>query len=270
MMEIYLDDYKDYDWSTSKNYNTIMNVAIKRKYKYSHAIDLTVNDSLSQLQKLSLNRAMSCMNLYEYRMKLNKSRINKVLLRSYNHKLCDYDDMNELERFGTAEFARQYMILISFEDALDFIYSEILKTRTNGLIDFCRNKGLNYNLYSRSVLGGGKCSNLLMNDLLGFSESYDVLLRNIGNNMSLEKRLFFTRFSRFCVNLRNSLVLRCGTNFVSDSVIASVGVSSILYYSSVPVDDEIVIYGKASHLILNVLCYERDDYINVIEDNLSY
>ncbi len=270
MIEIYLDDYRNYDWNNSKDYLKVMNAAIKRKYKYYRDVNLTVDGDLNPLQKLSLNRFISCKNLYDSRVQSNKKGFNKVALRSYRHKLCDYDDMNELERYGTGEYARDYIILISFEDALDFIYSDLLKTKSNSLIEFCEKKDLNYNIYSRSILGGGKYGKLLMNDLLGFSESYDVLLKIIGNDMSLEKRLFFTKFSKFCVDFRNSLVLNCGINFIEDSIIASVGVSSIVYYCNIDIDEEIVVYSKSSKITLKVLCYERNDYINVIENNLSY
>lgn len=251
-----LDNYIGHDWKTDSNYNRIINTVASRKFQPRVKIEFNP-DSGDELQKLCCSRVDWCKN--------------KLLLkRFYEHKSYKYDSMNEMERFGVGRYARPNIVIISFEDCLDFIYSCIFKTKLGGLKEFCKNVGINYKAYSRQHLAGGNCGDLYITDLYGFSPSFDVVITTMNSDDSIDRRLYFNKLFRFCEDFRNALLVHLDDMFTSDSdvILASVGITSAVFYSNREINGSIEINYKMYSTKLNFLSVKIGDYINHLDFDL--
>lgn len=246
------------DWSTDGAFNALMNKVGIRKFQPPNRI-IVKPDLSDSAQMICASRVDTCQNRYHSR-------------RTYAHKAYEYDNMNELERFGAGRYSRRYVLLVSFEDALDFVFSCLFKTKQGSLIKFCEDNNLDYRAYSRQLLGGGKYKDLYMNDLLGFSQAFDLVIEGIGKNDSIEKKLYFSKLYSFCEDFRNALMVHLTDKIdgTDNTILASAGISSLVYYSDVEIDDYITVKYKAYQINLKILCMKKNEYFNHVHECLSY
>lgn len=259
MEPLLLDKYMDkYNWKEDSGFVAILNTVASRKFQPPKLLNLTVeeNNSLGRISKARVDRC-------QYSLRTQ---------RNYNHKVYDYDNMNELERYGLGRYARKYIVIVSFEDCLDFIYSCLFKTKQGSLIEFCKNNELDYLKYSRQHLAGGEVDKVYLTDFRGFSPSFDIILNSIPSDSSIEKTIYFSRLSRFCESFRNALLKHFGTsiNGNSDTILASAGITSLVFYSHVPIDDYISVRYKTYNINLKLLCVEAGEYFNSINESLCF
>lgn len=264
MRVIELDKYIDHDWSTDSNFTAIMNTAMNRKFQQQGQVNINPNSNDS-IEMICMSRVLN--NINEYKDNNDK--------RTYKHRAYNYDSVNELERFGLGRYARNFNVIISFEDALDFVYSCMFKTQQGGLIKFCDENGLDYRSYSRQLLGGGKFGQLYLTDLVGFSPAFDVIINMVGSDSSIEKLLYFSRLYRFCESFRNALVVELGSALEDDmsknTILASVGITSIMYYAEHDEGfEDIEVKYKTNKINLKTLCVRRGEYFKHIHEYLSY
>ena len=256
MSVLNLDDYIGYAWETNSDYNRIMNTVSARKFQPPNVIKVDV-DSDNDLQRICASRIADCQSKYKN-------------IRNYVHRSYQYDNMNEMERFGAGKYSRKYVVVVSFEDCLDFIYSCIFKTRVGDLIRFCAQRGMNYTAYSRQHLAGGYCGELYITDLLGFSPVFDVIINTMESDSSVDRRLYFNKLFNFCKDFRNALLLHLDGLFGNDKamILASAGLTSAVYYSDVPVSGEVDVSYKMYKTKLKILCVEKGKYFDVADTNL--
>ena len=251
-----LEPYLTHDWAEDKTFNSLMNVVASRKFQPSRKLKVTPNPNNS-MQMLSAVRIDTCQERYGCQ-------------RLYNHRSFQYDNMNELERYGMGRYCRDYIAIVSFEDSLDFIYSCLFKTKSGDLRKFCAENDLDYKIYSRQQLGGGHYKDLTFNDLYGFSPSFDIVINSLESSDTVEYKLLGARILRFCESLRNSLLVVLGNSITDDgnSILASAGLSSLVYYCDRLVDGEVESKYKAYSTKLKILCVSRGDYINHLHEDL--
>lgn len=256
MSVLNLDGYVGYNWKADQNYNRIINTVSARKFQPPKKIGVTP-DKNNSLQLICSSRVDDCQQKYRS-------------TRLYTHKSYEYDSMNELERFGAGKYARRYVVIISFEDCLDFIYSCVFKTRIGDLRKFCKMNNMNYEAYSRQHLGGGYCGDLYITDLFGFSPAFDVVIDTMQSDNSLNRRLYFNKLFKFCEDFRNALLLHLDELFGMESamILASAGITSAVYYSDKPIEGEIDVEYKMYKTKLKILCVERGKYFDAVETSL--
>lgn len=251
-----LDDYCSYDWNKDDDYNRIINSVAGRKFQPKKEFNFVPEEG-NKLQRLCCSRIDNCVNtLKKYRF--------------YDHKSYRYDSMNEMERLGAGRYARANIIIVSFEDCLDFIYSCMFKTKLGGLKEFCANNNINYKAYSRQHLAGGNCGDLYITDLYGFSPAFDVVITSIGSEDSLDRRLYFNKLFRFCEDFRNALLVHLDKMFYKDSdvILASAGLTSAVYYSNREIKGTLDVTYKMYNTKLNFLSVKTGDYFNHLDFDL--
>lgn len=256
MNVLQLDEYVGRDWSQDPQYTRIINTVGSRKFQPKNKIILPTED-LTPLQKICVSR----IDLAQELLKNN---------RDYNHKSYSYDNMNEMERFGAGRYSRSNIIIISFEDCLDFIYSCLFRTKQGDLKKFCERKDINYNVYSRQHLAGGFYEELYLTDLMGFSPSFDVVIDTIGSEDSIEKRIYFSKLYKFCEDFRNALLIHTDEMYrnISEMILASAGITSAVYYSDGPVEGEIIVRYKMYETKLKILSVKKGKYLDAVNESL--
>ena len=252
MSVLNLDKYVGYNWKSDQNYNRIINTVSARKFQPPKKIEVPTGNK-DCLQLICSSRVEDCQNKYRG-------------VRIYAHKSYEYDSMNELERFGAGKYARRYVVIISFEDCLDFIYSCIFKTRLGDLKKFCHEQGINYEAYSRQHLGGGNCGDLYITDFFGFSPAFDVVLDTMHSDNSLDRRMYFNKLFKFCEDFRNALLLHLDEIFGNESsmILASAGITSAVYYSDKQINGTVDVEYKMYKTKLKILCVEKGTYFDAV------
>ena len=147
----------------SSSLKSVMGNAEKRHFKLTKSKDI-VEKADTQLERLSISRCVKARDCYDYK-------------RVYKHNNYRYDSLNELERYGYGRFHRNYEVIISFEDSLDFIYACLFKTKRGSLMEFFNNKE-DYYAMSRQYLAGGYINSIDLAKIKGFSEAFDIVLNN--------------------------------------------------------------------------------------------
>lgn len=257
MNALCLDGYIGTDWSKDVDYCRILNNAKARKFQPPKKILVDAKKG-NKLQEICVSRVSECQSK-------NRS------IRFYEHKSYEYDSMNELERFGAGKYARRYTLVVSFEDCLDFIYSCVFKTKLGDLKKFCSKKNIDYKAYSRKHLAGGETTDrMYLSDLYGFSDSFDVILDSIGSDTSINKIIYINRLLRFCQDFRNALLLHMD-KWIGESkevILASIGITSGVYYSDIKIDESFDVIYKMYKIKLKILCVEHGKYFNMLEEDL--
>lgn len=256
MSALILDNYNGYAWDKNPEYSRIINVVKSRKFQPPRKI--VVNPAkCDSLENICASRVNKCQNTYRS-------------IRSYKHNSYEYDTMNELERFGAGKYARRYILIISFEDSLDFIYSCLYRTKLGSLIEFCNKSGIDYKSYSRQHLAGGKYGETYLTDLFGFSPIFDDAINTIGSDDSINRRIYFNNLTSFCMDFRNAMLLYTGDLLGEKdcTVLASAGITSAVYYSDSYIDGDITVRYKMYETRLKILCVEYGKYFDSIHESL--
>ena len=256
MSVLNLDNYIGADWKNDQDYNRIINTVAARKFQPPSRIVVEPKGD-NNLQTICNSRLIECQDKFRN-------------IRNYTHRSYAYDNMNEMERFGAGKYARSHVVIISFEDCLDFIYSCIFKTKMGDLVKFCKEKGIDYKAYSRQHLAGGNCGELYITDLLGFSPAFDIVINTMESDSSLDRRLYFNKLFKFCEDFRNALLLHLDNMFGQNKemILASAGITSAVYYSSTPIEGEIDVSYKMYKTSLKILCVEKGKYFDAVNTSL--
>lgn len=211
-------------------------------------------------------------NICKSRVELACNQLNdRYNNQRYTGSCYLFDKYNELERIKTSNSLSKYIYVISFEDSLDFIFCCLYKSKQGSLIDFCYENNLSYINYSRCLLGGGHCGELYITDLYGFSSGFDYEIKKIGSDNSVEKKLFYTRLSKFCYWFRNALMSVLNTSLCvdGDTMLISAGASSLVYNSNKPMELIVHVKYKIYETKLKMLCMKDGEYLNSLHKCLS-
>lgn len=260
MKDLILDEYANHSWADDKDYAALINKVSNRKFQPSKELNIEIG--ATDLDILCLSRFETNKNAF---LRNRKSR-------TYSQRVYAYDSVNELERLGFGRYKRNYQIIISFEDSLDFILSCLLKCKQGIIKEFCDSKNIDYKLYSRQMLGGGKVKDIYFNDLYGCCEQFDILVKAMGYNDSVEKGMFYDILYKFCEMFRNAMLVHVGSDITGDtgSILASVGVSSLLYYSNSAIEDTLTVRYHAAETKLKLMNCYMYEYTKIYNDSYSF
>lgn len=264
-MFIDLNNLDDYDLTPL--YNTVK----RRKFQPNEdrlRAFIRNNENGSQLQKLSCKRASTLMDSRD--------------VRSYSQKMeFGFDELNELDRIGGGAYNRTYHVLVSLEDSLDFFMQCIFKTSKGSVKDAVENKGLNYQLFSRQILGGGEVSQFNYSSLLGINKNLDRKLINMALKLTDGGKKFNYRTDtlegmliELVDKVRMDLIYYVNKKFTEEfggeMILASIGMTSLLFYSNVEVDEKIQLRYRCYSHSLKPLCYEPLSYGERLGEYLCY
>lgn len=189
----------------------------------------------------------------------------------YIGSVYKFDRFNELERIGVSRNSHWNTSIVSFEDSLDFIFGCLFRIKQGDLINFCERKNLCYRDYSRCLLGGGHYKELYITDLYGFSSEFDYVIRKIGSDDSIEKKLFYTQLSEFCHYFRDSLMSVLNTSLCNDgnTMLISAGASSLVFNSKKKIDEVVLVKYKIYETKLKTLCVGKGEYLDSLHKCLD-
>ena len=255
------------DYDLTPVYNTVR----RRKFQPNTGTlqnTLSLNSKGTELQKLSAKRA--------------ELLLSKNTSRNYGQKMeFGFDEVNELERMGGGSYNRKYHVLVSLEDSLDFFIQCIFKTKKGSVKESLESKGFNYQLFSRQLLGGGEVSQFSYSSLLGINKNLDTKLINMALKLSEGSKNFnygADTLEGILIGLVDKIRLdliycvnkKFTEEFGGDIILASIGMTSLLFYSNIEIDEKIQLRFKCYSHSLKPLCYEPNTYNERLGDYLCY
>lgn len=232
------------------------------KYKNTPAIH-PIERPLTDLQKISAMRGVLGLTLLE----------GDVKRCGYNTPY-QYDILGEMDRYHSITTSRDYTVVWSLEDALDFMFSSFFKMKQGDLKKFCKRNNIDYLLYSRNILGiGSGDTTLTFDSLRGCSPTFDMIMNHIDSKLSPQYLVMLKTFTTLLETMRNALIYRITEDMsdVKEEVAkpCSYGISDVIYNSVKTFNNEYIIRYKACIIKVKPENFGIGDYARRVDSQLS-
>ena len=97
-------------------------------------------------------------------------------------------------------------------------------------------------------------------------------MNGLDSTDTIEYKLLGAKVLSFCETFSNALLVHLGGSLYgsASNILASAGLSSLVYYSDKKIDDVIPVVYRAYKTRLKILCVERGKYDKVLQENLCF
>lgn len=237
-------------------------VHLHLKYKNTPAIH-PIERPLTDLQKISAMRGVAGLTLLEGDVK-----------RCAFDTPYKYDMLGEMDRYHSITTSRNYTVVWTLEDSLDFMFSSFFKMKQGDLKKFCKKNKIDYLLYSRNILGiGNGDAGLTFDSLQGCSPTFDMIMSHIESKLSPQYLAMLKTFTRLLESMRNALIHRITEDMkdVKEEIAkpCSYGISDVIYNSNQTFNNEYIMKYKACIIKVRPENLGIGDYAKKVDYQLS-